>query len=226
MTRKNKLTILGLTLFALTTTGLYSVYWFQASERAVAAYVSFIEAHSDKAVPPTPPEVSGFPGKIRLFVARDSFLQKGALIDFSNLEVIGWPSPGVPVDISADTITITPYGAPIVIPFDTFAANFTYYPRKVDIQQAVLSNGEFRIGLNGGVVFDNGDPLLDLIVTAENHTQALNTLLQAGVIEPKAAMMINAGLGVFRDKDGNIRLPLTTNKNGRIMAGPIPVGRL
>lgn len=226
MTRKNKILIAAVFVLIFAAAGLYTFLWFQAAGRAVQAYTAFITANSEKAVPPAQPAVSGFPGKVHLFVPQDSFLHKGALIEFKNLEVAGWPSLGMPMTVTADTIKITPYGAPVVIPFDTFLANFIYYPHRVKIENAVLSNGEFRLGVSGGVAFDNGDPLLDLIVTAQNHTEALNMLLQAGVIEPKAAMMINAGLGVFRDTEGNIRMPLTTNKNGRVMAGPIPLGRL
>ena len=226
ITRRNK--IIGLSLCALLVLGavLYSVYWFQASNRAVQAYLAFMAAHNEKAIEPAPPLVSGFPGRIRLFVPHDSFLENGARIEFSDLEIIGWPAPGIPIAVNAGAISITPYGAPVVVRFDTFGTNFIYFPDRIEIQNADLSNGDFKLGVRGTVVYEDKVPLLDLMVTMENHTAALDTMLEAGFIEPKAAMWINAGLGVFRDTEGHVRVPLTTTKNGRIMAGPIPLGRL
>ncbi len=225
---KNRQIILITTALIFFVAVTYSTYWYVTASNVAARYKELMKDHTLYAgtTYPAEPKIAGFPGPMKLLIEHDIWQNDDMVIEFSNLRVEGWPFLSAPFHVSAGPLSLTLRKVPLNLPFDSLDGHLRYLDHSLNMTDVALIKDELNITVSGIAAIENSPPVLDIVLGLKNYQPFLASLIEAQIIKPKAAMFINAGLGVFTDETGQVTIPVTLQKNGRIFAGPIPLGKI
>ncbi len=224
---KIALSLLG--IGALVAFGAYSFLWFKVAKQAKREYVAMMQSVTRELPAGSqtfdPPKVSGYPGKMHLFVEREAISNARGGIVVENLRAAGWPLPLMPIDIKTGTITLsTPeWRKPLV--FDSLTGEVTFNKTLLHISRSLLTKQDFNISVTGDIDMEAVPaPLIDLVVDITEANAFLTALGQSGIIEPQMAAIAGAGLASFGGGNGKTSIPIH-QKDFTLFAGPLPIMR-
>ncbi len=215
-----------ITAFLLIATfAIYSVYWFSIARSVQENYVSTLQEISRHDVVYTAPNVSGFPGKLTFTKPKETIQTPTVTLMVDSLHASTWPLPSAFIQITTGRFVIQSIQWKNPLVFDGFNAHLNIKGNLLNVKQSKITQGDFIASLTGIVDFTQTPyPKPDLSLSMENNDQFLLALGDAGIIDTRAALFINAGLNTFQ-KDGIVTLPIH-QKGQTIYAGPIPVASL
>lgn len=203
---------------------LYSGWWFVVAERAASIYTAFLQdvmpARSF-----SPPEITGFPGKIKFHVPADYIETAEGTLRVENLRAQSWPFPFLPAHISADKIEIKSVQWKESLAFTDFSADLLIGLNKLTIRESRLLRDNFEGGATGSIDFSQQPtPKFDIVLTMKNHQEFLESLSAIEIIKPESAMLMGFALSAFA-VDGVVTVPVT-QKSRTLFAGPLPIAAL
>jgi 1-acyl-sn-glycerol-3-phosphate acyltransferase len=208
---------------ALLLFGLYSFAWFEIAKQTKIEYVSMMESLSGGRHTYAPPSVTGYPLKMKLYVAEETLQNNRGSLAIKDLRVEGWPLPHAAIDVHTGIITAQYFQWRSPLTFDSLRGSFTLSGTRVHLNESVLEKADFKTYLTGDIDMKAPRvPLVDLMVTFEEPRPLLNALSESGIIEKNMARFIEGGLASFKDTDGLIHVPVH-QKNATLFIGPLPV---
>ena len=98
--------IIGLVAIALVVFAAYSFLWFTVADQIKTEYPRVLADFVDSETPVAEPEVTGYPGNIKIYVAEENLATEEGRVKLENVRAQGWPIPMLPVDVTTDKITI------------------------------------------------------------------------------------------------------------------------
>ncbi len=205
----------------------YTALWYIVAQRIGSEYKIALGELVDPEREVATPEVTGFPGKIKIDVPFERLQTDQGFVEISNVHATGWPLPFLPIDVQTGEIVIRDSQWGQSLQFESLNASLSVWGQKMlRIHDSALVNGAFIAGLNGDIdLRQEPIPALDMNITLINHSDFIQTLVTAGIVDGRMAMFINAGLGSFMDADGMVSLPLV-QKDNTLFAGPLAIYNL
>ena len=205
--------------------GGYSYLWSETAKQVEAGYIEFmtdLKRSTDIAAP----EISGFPGPIRLDVLQEHIKTQDGELDIKVLHARGWPIPYTPISIVTGPIEVQSIDWPYAVTFDGLQAEIKPYKDGIHILQSALTQGDFIARISGEVdLTQEPVPKLDLMVEMENQQMFLMQLATKKIIKMQAALFMSAGFKALTDEDGVVRVPIT-QRGQTLYAGPLPISQL
>ncbi len=200
----------------------YSYLWFETAQTVSGKYLQFMHDMGGVEKEYTTPLISGFPGPINIRVPEDELISPEGMLRFTDLNLRGWPIPGVPFTLDSGPLTIHYASWPAPLVFDSLRSKLSYKNQILSIHEAQLLHGDFQAGGKGTVdMRQEPVPLFDVVLSLVNQEAFLADLAEKGFIKPREAMFMAAGLNNFK-KDGAVQVPI--HQKGRtLFAGPLPI---
>lgn len=216
----------GLLIVLVLIFGGYSFFWFQVAEAAKTSYVDELSKLGNVGNV-TPPQVSGFPGKMVISKAREVIASDHGAVEINNLKASSWPLPDMPITITTDEISLKSTKWLEGLSFDSFDALMSVNGREVVFKDSALKQRDFEAKVTGSV--DISDPVVaipDLMVSLSNHNDFLAVLVDSGIIEEQAAKFVGFGMSALMNSETQkVEVPIY-EKNGMINLGPLPILKL
>ncbi len=223
-----KLLVRTFLLTLLVLFGLYTVAWFQTAKTLRAEYPKTI-ANLSTAMPDVPlpppatPEISGYPGKIKLHVPAETLQTPDGTLKITDIRGEGWPIPFLPITLQTGPLEFQSFKWPSPFIFDRLFVRLTQKGKIIHVLDSALEKDSFK-GIITGTVDTSQEPipLMDLSLTLLDHPALFLALSTQGVLEERMALFVSAGLTALADKDGNIVVPLQ-QKDNTLYAGALPL---
>ncbi len=224
--QRKKKSLLGLLLILFFLGMTYTAYWFYAANK-VEEHVkqSMLEIKNNPNVSlyvSQPPQVSGFPGKINVTLPTQIIAQNDQSVEINKITATGWPIPFSPIDIHADTISLTSpfWSSPITL--DNLKIDLTYGQDDITLTHAEISSGRTKAIATGYIKNLNAPyPEFNIALTLQKHEEFLTMLLKSNAINQDAGAMLTFALQALNRK-GAIQATLKSDKN-RLFLGPLQV---
>lgn len=221
-----KITIAGLIILILIGFGAYSALWFTAADQIKREYPLALADLAQADSPVQPPEITGYPGKLKLYVAQETLQNDEGSVIVKNLRAEGWPIPNTPIDVTTGAIQVKNFRWDRPLNFDSLFAKLKYDRNTLHVYESALKQGEFALSVEGTAdMRQEPIPYLDMEVSLINHADLLQTLAANGVIESRMALFMGAGLTSLANAEGIVVLPLH-QKDQMLYAGPLPIVNL
>jgi 1-acyl-sn-glycerol-3-phosphate acyltransferase len=219
-------TMMGLALLTLGIFALYSHIWTQTAHDIRTQYPIALKNMSGADGLFQEPQITGYPGKIRIFVSAETIQNTQGTVKIQNLLVEGWPLPYLPISLQTGSIEIQNFRWPSALNFDSLSAHFTLNENILTFEEALLKKETFFAKVHGTVdLAQEPFPLMNLDLTLDNHQLLLEDLGVKGIIEPRMALFISAGLSALGNAEGKVNVPII-QKEQTLYAGPLPIMKL
>lgn len=204
--------------------GIYSYVWFSIAEQTQSEYGVLLRGITNTDGPFQTPEISGFPGPIKLHVEQETIRNDRSSIQVKDLNVHGWPLPTLPIHLKTGPVSVQYFKWPKALEFESLSAAFSLKGQDiVKIHDSKLTRGDFLASTTGTLDMEQKPiPRMTLDVQFENHTGFLQELGQSKILPPHMAAFMNAGFSSLSDADGRVSLPVR-QKNMTIFVGPLPL---
>lgn len=218
-----KITIASLFVLLLIVFGLYSGLWFAAAEQIKQEYPLALADLTGSDTPVQPPTITGYPGKLKIHVAKEILQIDEGTVDVQNLWAEGWPIPSLPIDVRTGPIEVKNFKWDDPLRFDSLYARLKYDRNILSVFESALKQDDFILSVEGMAdLRQEPFPYLDMEVSLQNHQSLLTNLVSNGIIETRMALFMGAGLTSLANKNGIVVLPLH-QKDQMLYAGPLPV---
>jgi 1-acyl-sn-glycerol-3-phosphate acyltransferase len=206
--------------------GIYSHIWTITAENIKSEYPLAIKNLADANSLVTEPKISGYPGKIQMYVPQETIRNAQGSVEVTNLRVEGWVFPYTPITVQTGPLEIENFRWPQPLEFDSLSALFRINDSILTIESAQLKKETFSARVQGDVDLDQEPvPLLNLDLTLDNHQLLLEDLGVKGIIEPRMALFVSAGLSALANAEGIVNVPIV-QKERTLYAGPLPILKL
>lgn len=205
----------------------YSALWFAVADRAQSEYLKTLANVSDQQKVFDTPTVSGYPGPITLRVPSEVVSTNAGVLQFSDLEVRGWPIPFIPIHVQTGDISFQSDDWNDALTFERLSADIIALGSIVEIVDSSLSKDDFEGKITGTVdLAQENIPKLDIVVSMRDHRVLIDALQTLGLIDERMGMFVGSGLNAFRDSEtGIVNVPIY-QKNDTIFVGPLAVYKL
>jgi hypothetical protein len=214
--------VFGLSLVPLLF-GVYSLVWFGAAEQIKKEYVAALEDLVDPSIPVQEPVIDGYPGRLHLFVPKETLVTDQGSVTLHDFHARAWPVPALPISITTGSIEVKNFKWENPLHFDSLSARLSYARDILDIRESMLAQGDFTASVSGSADLKQEPfPALDLHIRLDNHASLLQSLAAAKIIETRMALFMGAGLASLANEDGAVELPVH-QKGDMLYAGPLPV---
>jgi len=216
----------GLLIVCALLFGGYSFLWFQVAEAAKTSYVEELSKIGNDAEI-TPPEVTGFPGKMIVTKVREVIASDQGSLEINGLKATSWPLPNMPLTIETGELSLKSSTWLEGLSFDSFDAVMRVNDREVIFDDSTLKQRDFEAKVTGSVdISDQNAAVPDLLVSLANHKDLLSVLVDSGIIEEQAAAFIGFGMSALVNTETQrVEVPIYA-KNGMINLGPLPIIKL
>ncbi len=204
----------------------YSLYWFKSAEKISEHYIEFITDIAPSGVVPAPPEITGYPWKMRMSVPTQSIAFTGGHVEITDFTLSGWPFPAAVSHVQTGELAVYYHEWQKPMRFDYLSADLKYRRDVLHITKSSLRREDMNAEVKGSADFNQKPfPQLDLMATLWGHKTLLRNLARAGAIEVKAALFVGAGLSAMADDEGKLKIPIH-QKDGQLYAGPIKMFKI
>ena len=218
-----KITLVSLLALLLVVFGLYSALWFAAANQIKQEYPLALADLTGSDTPVAPPVITGYPGKLKIHVAKEILQTDDGTVHVQNLWAEGWPIPSLPINVRTGPIEVKNFKWDDPLSFDSLYAKLKYNRSTLNIFESALKQDDFILSVEGMAdLRQEPFPYLDMEVSLKNHQSLLKNLAANGIIETRMALFMGAGLTSLANKNGLVVLPLH-QKDQMLYAGPIPV---
>lgn len=226
---RNKFLVPMLSVSVLIMVGFaaYSHVWTQTAETIRAEYPLALKNIAQAENSAQEPQITGYPGQIKIFIPRETIQNPHGSVTVENFLVKGWVFPHTPIEVQTGAIEVQNFRWPESLKFDSLLATFTIDENDVvTIMNSLLTKETFNAALNG-TIHTNQEPAPDikLDLTLDNHQLLLEDLGVKGIIEPRMALFMSAGLSALGNAEGKVIVPITQRDN-TLFAGPLPIMQL
>ena len=207
--------------------GLYSYIWVKTADHIKGEYYKTLAELTGEETREESMEVAGYPGMIRLSVAKEIIVTAQGRADLNNVKAVGWVFPGLPIHIEAGPVSLQDKTWSTPLSFDHIDATLKIYaPKKVEILNSEIKQDTFT-AKTGGTIDLAQEPLpkLDLNIAFINHQDILGQLAKNRIIDARMALFLSAGLGGLADEHGVVNVPLVQREE-MLYVGPIPVFKI
>ncbi|MEM7651301.1 MAG: 1-acyl-sn-glycerol-3-phosphate acyltransferase [Pseudomonadota bacterium] len=212
------LCVLGVLLF-----GAYSFVWFAVADEIKEQYPLALRDLSDAESVVQIPEVTGYPGRIKMHVAEELLQSNEGSVRVTDLRAESWPIPGMPITVMSGPIEVRNFKWDEALNFDALSAVIKVKGQVLDIHESALTEGDFVASATGTADLSQEPiPLFDLLIRFNNHQGFLARLASKGIIENRIAMFMTAGLTSLANESGTVEVPLNQRAN-TLYAGPLPI---
>ena len=224
--RKSKGVFGGIVVLLILLAAGYSYYWFKVADAAKTSYVDELSKFADEALI-TPPEVSGFPGKMVFYKSQEQLASDKGTLQITDLKAESWPFPNMAIEIQTGEIRLRSSQWLEGLSFDSFRAVMRATSEQVIFEESALKQRDFEAEVTGSIDISDSDVAIpDLVVSLSNHQDFLTVLVDSGIIEEQAAAFVGFGLSALMNNEtGKIDVPVYA-RNGTINLGPLPILRL
>lgn len=201
--------------------GGYSFIWFKTAELIKQQFETFHIAGGERAIT-GPLYIKGFPGPMQI-VGGEEFIQspEGSVkIDGFVLE--GFPLPFAPLHLQTSKITFTSfrYAEPFIIDSADITFSVTGL-RSINITESTIKAEDFTASPTGKLWLADDEPNIDMTVALRNHEVLIQSLVRKGMVEPRSALFVSAGLSAFA-REGVVNVPVTMREQ-IVYAGPFAI---
>jgi len=201
----------------------YHAFWNYAAERIADQYIAILSKASNTGNIKRP-DISGFPGEIKLDVPSQILEFPRYSVDINIIHGRVMPVPRAPIKLFTGPIIITDMAGFDVINLDSFNAVFNVKQNNLlDIHSSALTYKDFTAQTRGEIDFRQQPfPRLNLEITFSQPEIILEKLADAGIIEPRFSRFIGAGLQTLANENGTVTVPVYQRDN-TLYLGPLPV---
>lgn len=225
-TEKSGLGILVFLVVLIMLAAGYSYLWFEVAKNIKASYLDFMVDLAGAERTYTEPVITGFPGPVNIAVSEETLHSEEGSLTVENLHAVGWPIPGLPVNITTDAITVRSFKWKNPLVIDRATATVTYKNDTLTIHDSEFNQGNFTGNILGEIDLKQEPvPRFDLSVRMKNHNDLLLYLAQNKIIEDRIAMFMGAGFAALANQEGLVEVPIR-QRDQTLYAGPLPVLQL
>jgi hypothetical protein len=219
--------MMSLSLIILALFAGYSILWTKVAEHIRAQYPLVLKDLMDSPTDIAKPEITGYPGKIHVYIAEETLKNEQGSVTFNEIRLESWPLPGMTTHAVTGPVEVTNFKWPAPLNFDLLSVTFDIIDGKlIKIKDSALTMSTFKATILGTVdLRQEPFPLLDLTLKLDDHQALLQNLGVKGIIEPRVALFMNAGLSALANPDGTVEVPLH-QKGKMLYAGPLPIMEL
>ncbi len=219
--------LIALVLAIILLFGVYSFAWFTVAKQTKVQYVQMLENVTGGRDIYQPPKVTGYPGKMHLYVEAEKVQTDEGTLSIENLSVEGWPIPNVPIHVKTGAISLQYFRWRSPVLFDAVEGSFTMSGTKVNILESTLIQesdyGRFTGNVVGEIDMNQRPaPLIDLKVSLDDPFAFLQGLIAGGIVEERMGLFAGAALESFKNGSGVVTVPVY-QKDFKLFVGPIPV---
>lgn len=208
---------------------IYSALWFGGAHLLKAQYNTAINSidYVDRVAAPI--KISGFPARIQIFVESEIINTLNNAYNVQGVSIKAWPLPFVPASVQTDALKIsdTRWGAPLT--FDSLSASITPRLDRATVNEAALSNDDFKAGVIGEVAYQGAPyPNAALHMSFENPDKFINNLATANIITANQKRMFLNAAQSFLQTDQNQSAPTIPVRvfENNVYVGPFKIFKL
>ncbi len=219
--------MMSLSLVILALFGGYSFLWTKVAEHIRSQYPLVLKDLVDSPSEIAQPVITGYPGKIHFYVPEETLKNEQGSVTFKDIHAESWPLPGMTTTIVTGPIEINNFKWPAPLKFDLLSVTLDVVNDKlINITDSALQMTTFNATVLGTIDLKQEPfPLLDLTLKLDDHQALLQDLGVKGIIEPRVALFMNAGLSALANPDGTVDVPVH-QKGNMLYAGPLPIMQL
>lgn len=196
----------------------YCVYWMIAAHLTKQATINFLANLSQNpdvlSSQFSEPKIGGFPFHITLRLEGKQSIQthKGNL-NLDNIYARSLPLLGMPIDLTAQNISLKIPKWKSDVEFDSLNADFTFSDKLLTLRQSDISRKNSKGHITGTIDLKSKPyPDINLSVSLENHNDFMTELAEKNIIKQKQYFIALAALTALQ-RDGVVSTTLTRQDN-------------
>ena len=225
MDAQSSIKSLGIGVLAILTLlfGTYSLFWFTVADQIQKEYPLALAELTETGTVVQEPEVTGYPGKIKLHVTKETLQTDDGSVIVEDLRAQGWPIPAAPITVTTGPIAVRNFKWKEPLRFDSLYAVLKYDQDILRVYESALKQEDFTASVAGTAdLTQEPVPALDLNIKLSNHQTLLGSLAKNGIVEDRMALFMGAGLSSLANESGDVELPV--HQKGQVVyAGPLPI---